>query len=221
MSFLLYAHRSRSAIEALITVRLDNFAASWGSNPGRDAKRGPAAFLLFVALAPAMAQPQPVFTELFAYDPSAPSQLLGKWLISSQLDTKSQPLRVGVVEDPIGKMVGRITVEEGDGLAGANEAMLQARDYICNSEGSRAAAVEAEPGGVVPSEREISGRDIASGENLTFGTLCQGPFCSWLAEMLARKPKMLVTVALANKMACIIWPCWSKRGTYRTPAAAA
>ena len=204
-------------------MRLDNFAASWGSNPGRDAKRGPAALLLFVALAPAMAvaQPQPVFTELFAYDPSAPSQLLGKWLISSQLDTKSQPLRVGVVEDPIGKMVGRITVEEGDGLAGANEAMLQARDYICNSEGSRAAAVEAEPGGVVPSEREISGRDIASGENLTFGTLCQGPFCSWLAEMLARKPKMLVTVALANKMARIIWPCWSKGGTYRTPAAAA
>jgi len=99
--------------------------------------------------------------------------------------------------------------------------MLQARDYICNSEGSRAAAVEAEPGGVVPSEREISGRDIASGENLTFGTLCQGPFCSWLAEMLARKPKMLVTVALANKMARIIWPCWSKGGTYRTPAAAA
>jgi hypothetical protein len=204
-------------------VRLDNFAASWGSNPGRDAKRGPAVLLLFVALAPAMAvaQPLPVFTELFAYDPSAPSQLLGKWLISSQLDTKSQPLRVGVVEDPIGKMVGRITVEEGDGLAGANEAMLQARDYICNSEGSRAAAVEAEPGGVVPSEREISGRDIASGENLTFGTLCQGPFCSWLAEMLARKPKMLVTVALANKMARIIWPCWSKGGTYRTPAAAA
>jgi len=39
--------------------------------------------------------------------------------------------------------------------------------------------------------------------------------------MLARKPKMLVTVALANKMARIIWPCWSKGGTYRTPAAAA
>jgi hypothetical protein len=42
--------------------------------------------------------PQPVFTELFAYDPAAPSQLLGKWLISSQLDSKLQPLRVGVVD---------------------------------------------------------------------------------------------------------------------------
>src|SRR5205814_1489998 len=80
-------------------------------------------------------------------------------------DSKLQPLRVGVVEDPIGKTVGRITVQEGDGLAGANEAMLQARHYICNSEGSRATAVEAKPGGVVPSERaEIQVRsDRATG----------------------------------------------------------
>ena len=71
--------------------------------------------------------PQPVFTELFAYDPSAPSQLLGEWLISSQLDSKLQPLRVGIVEDRSGKTVGRMTVQEGDGLDGANEVMLQAR----------------------------------------------------------------------------------------------
>lgn len=68
-------------------------------------------------------------------------------------------------EDRIGKTVGRVTVQEGDGLAGANEAMLQARDYICNGEGSSAAAVEAEPGGVVPSKRaEIQVRsDRATG----------------------------------------------------------
>jgi hypothetical protein len=36
--------------------------------------------------------PQPVF----AYDPAAPSQLLGSWLISGQLDGKLQPLRVCV-----------------------------------------------------------------------------------------------------------------------------
>jgi transposase len=47
------------------------------------------------------------------------------------------------------------------------------------------------------------------------------PKGSWLAQMLARKPKMLVTVALANKMACIIWALLVKGGTYRTPAAAA
>jgi hypothetical protein len=146
------------------------------SGAGRQAR--PAALLLLAAAlspptAAAQRTPQPVFTELFKYDPPAPSQLLGKWLISSQLDSKLQPLRVGVVEDRIGKTVGRVTVQEGDGLAGANEAMLPARDYICNSEGSRAAAVEAEPGGVVPSERaEIQVRsDPASGagELVIFG----------------------------------------------------
>jgi len=77
-------------------------------------------------MAAAQRTPQPLFTELFAYDPAAPSQLLEKWRISSQLDSKLPPLRVGVVEDSIGKTVGRITVQEGDGLDGANEGMLQA-----------------------------------------------------------------------------------------------
>jgi hypothetical protein len=33
---------------------------------------------------------------LLACDPTKPSQLLGKWRISSQLDSKLRPLRVGV-----------------------------------------------------------------------------------------------------------------------------
>jgi hypothetical protein len=123
-------------------------------------------------MARAQQTPQPVFTELFTYDPAVPSQLLGKWLISPQLERKLQPLRVGVVEDPIGKTVGRVTVQEGDGLDGANEAILQARHYICDSEGSRAAAVEAERG-VVPTERaEIqvrSDRATGAGELVKFG----------------------------------------------------
>jgi hypothetical protein len=53
--------------------------------------------------------------ELFAYDPTEPSQLLGKWRISTQLDRKLRPLRVGVVADPISKTIGRVTVQEGDG----------------------------------------------------------------------------------------------------------
>ena len=44
---------------------------------------------------------------------------------------------------------------------------------------------------------------------------------SWLARMLARKPRMLVTVALANKMARIVWALLVKGGTYRAPAVAA
>jgi hypothetical protein len=72
--------------------------------------------LLFLALAfssstaAAQRTPEPVFTELFSYDPAAPSELLRKWRISSQLDSKLRPLRVGVVEDPIGKTVGRVSL---------------------------------------------------------------------------------------------------------------
>ena len=156
-------------------MRGGNLAASCGSGP----RRGPGVLLfLAAALSPATAVAQgtrPVFTEFFAYEPAAPSQLLRNWRISSQLDSRLQPLRVGVVEDPIGKTVGRVTVQEGDGLDGANEAMLQARYYICNSEGSRAAVVEAEPSGVVPSERaEIqvrSDRATGAGELMKFGEL--------------------------------------------------
>jgi len=39
--------------------------------------------------------------------------------------------------------------------------------------------------------------------------------------MLARKPKMPVTVALANKMARIVWALLVKGGIYRAPVAAA
>ena len=48
-----------------------------------------------------------------------------------------------------------------------------------------------------------------------------GPEGSWLAQMLARKPKMLVTVALANKTARIAWALLVKGGVYRAPVAAA
>jgi Polysaccharide lyase len=151
--------------------------ASSGSSPGCDVKCVRVTLLLLAAvlppLAPAHPTPQPVFTELFAYDPAAPSQLLRKWRISSQLDSQLQPLRVGVVEDRMGKTVGRVTVQEGDGLDGATDGMLQAKDYICTSRGSRAAAVEAEPGGVVPSERAEmqvrSERATGAGELVKFG----------------------------------------------------
>jgi len=41
---------------------------------------------------------------------------------------------------------------------------------------------------------------------------------SWLAGMLARKPRMLVTVALANKTARIAWAVMRKNESYRAPA---
>ncbi|MEE4189349.1 MAG: IS110 family transposase, partial [Roseobacter sp.] len=44
---------------------------------------------------------------------------------------------------------------------------------------------------------------------------------TWLGEMLKRKPPMLVRVALANKMARIVWALMAKGGVYQSPAAAA
>jgi len=43
---------------------------------------------------------------------------------------------------------------------------------------------------------------------------------SWLEQMLARKPRMLVTVALANKTARIIWALLMKDEVYKAPVAA-
>lgn len=46
------------------------------------------------------------------------------------------------------------------------------------------------------------------------------PEGSWLARMLARKPKMLVAVALANRMARTVWALMRKGEDYRDPAVA-
>ena len=41
---------------------------------------------------------------------------------------------------------------------------------------------------------------------------------SWLARLMARKPRMLVAIALANKMARAIWAMLTKQEDYRNPA---
>jgi len=47
------------------------------------------------------------------------------------------------------------------------------------------------------------------------------PAGSWLERMLAKKPRMLVAIALANKMARGIWAMMTKQEDYRYPAAVA
>jgi len=132
---------------------------------------------LSIAIAGAWAQnatpPAPVFVETFAYDPAMLSQIEAKWLISGLLAPELRAVRVGVAADPIGHTVGRITVQEGDALDGASEAIKEAKRYVCDAEGSRAAEMEVEPGGVTPSERaEIqvkSDRKTGAGEVVKFG----------------------------------------------------
>ncbi len=49
----------------------------------------------------------------------------------------------------------------------------------------------------------------------------RAPEGTWLHRMLARKPRMLVAIALANKMARSIWAMITKAEDYRVPVAAA
>ena len=44
------------------------------------------------------------------------------------------------------------------------------------------------------------------------------PATTWLGQMLARKPTMLVIVALANKTARVAWALLAKGGVYQAPA---
>jgi transposase len=44
---------------------------------------------------------------------------------------------------------------------------------------------------------------------------------SWFEQMLERKPRMLVAIALANKTARTIWAMMTKHADYRDPIAAA
>ena len=46
------------------------------------------------------------------------------------------------------------------------------------------------------------------------------PAGSWLERMLASKPRMLIAVALANKMARMAWALMANGGVYRAPAPA-
>jgi transposase len=43
---------------------------------------------------------------------------------------------------------------------------------------------------------------------------------SWLARIVVRKPKMVVAIALANKMARTIWALLTKNEDHRAPAQA-
>ncbi|GDX39488.1 hypothetical protein LBMAG20_17030 [Methylocystaceae bacterium] len=47
------------------------------------------------------------------------------------------------------------------------------------------------------------------------------PEGSWLAQMMARKPKIIVAIALANKMARTIWATLTKETDYRDPTISA
>ena len=71
-------------------------------------------------------------------------------------------------------------------------------------------------------QRDIRRLLIIGAMTLVRAALRKGaPEGSWLQRMLARKPKMLVAIALANKMARSVWAMLAKGEDFRVPAVAA
>ena len=69
-------------------------------------------------------------------------------------------------------------------------------------------------------ERTIRRLLIIGGSSIVRQACRRGaPAGSWLEGMLARKPRMLVSVALANKMARMVWALLTKNEDCRAPAA--
>jgi transposase len=70
-------------------------------------------------------------------------------------------------------------------------------------------------------QRDIRRLLISGAMSVIFWAIRKGTDDPWLARMLQRKPRMVVAVALANKMARILWALLSKGGVYRAPATVA
>ena len=67
-------------------------------------------------------------------------------------------------------------------------------------------------------------RLLILGANSVVIKRCTNPMAqqgTWLGGLLARKPGMLVRVALANKLARIVWALMARGGVYKAPVAAA
>ena len=56
---------------------------------------------------------------------------------------------------------------------------------------------------------------------VNWGARKGAPEGSWLQKMLGKKPRMLVAIALANRMARRLWAMLVKKEDYRDPALAA
>lgn len=70
-------------------------------------------------------------------------------------------------------------------------------------------------------ERTIRRLLIIGGSSVVRQACRRGaPAGSWLERMLARKPRMLVSVALANKMARMVWALLTSKQDYRAPEVA-
>lgn len=103
----------------------------------------------------------------------------------------------------------------------ASALVFRTRDLLVRQRTQLSNAVRgplAEYGWVAPKGRSYV---AVLGDLLEQASRRGAPEGSWLARMLARKPRMLVTVAQANKTARIVWAVLTKKEDYRAPVAQA
>lgn len=122
--------------------------------------------------------------------------------------------------------VGPISAVALEALAPPAEAFTKGRDFAAwlgltprqNSSGGKARLGKTSKMG----QRDLRRLLIVGAMAVVRAAVRTGaPAGSWLARMLARKPRMLVAVALANRMARVAWALMTRGGVYRASVAAA
>ncbi|MBY6058645.1 IS110 family transposase [Leisingera daeponensis] len=152
-------------------------------------------------------------------------------MLVEKIDTLSAELRAGARQDPVSKRlmtipgIGPITAVALAALSPDPTSFRKGRDF--------AAWTGLTPKQFSSGGKERIGRTSKMGQRdlrrlLIIGAASVvrwairrgGDQGGWLGQILARKPRMLVTVALANKMARIAWALMAKNENYKNPALA-
>lgn len=151
------------------------------------------------------------------------------WLLTEHIDDLTMQVRKAVQDDEIAQRlstipgVGPITAMTLATLAPPTEMFRKGRDFAAwagltprqHSTGGKTRLGRTSKMGQKDIRRLliIGAMSVIQAAGRRGGALAG----SWLARMLNRKPKMLVAVALANKMARIAWALIARGGAYAIP----
>jgi transposase len=104
----------------------------------------------------------------------------------------------------------------------------QASAFSCGRSSQSSGCIQREPPGIQPADCATAAfanfldKVVADGASAAVRWVMRKGSTAdpWLTRMLNRKPPMLVIVALANKMARVVWALSARGGTYQAPAVA-
>ncbi len=163
--------------------------------------------------------------------PALAREMLG--LLSSQLDALDIKLRLLEAklmawhkQDPVSQC---LATQPGIGLIGAVSFSLKVTDpkgfrsgrhfaaWIGLTPREHSTGARQRPGKISRQGDETLRRLLVLGATARIRFAKAGRASPWLINLLARRPKKLVAVALANKMARVLWAMMVSGQTYRHP----